>query len=65
MSIKETIKEVRRTINEMAKQVSETRREFQLLVHELKMTPIRNILLDEIKIRRPIQRIKRAIWGEE
>jgi len=65
MSVKDAIKEVRKTVNQIAKQISDTRREFQLLAHELKVTPIRNMLMDEIRIRRPIQRIRRAIWGEE
>jgi len=65
MSVKDTIREVRKTVNQIAKQISDTRRELQLLAHELKVTPIRNILMDEIRIRRPVQRLRRAFWGEE
>jgi len=64
MSAKDAIREVRKVIEQVAGQISETRREAQLLLHQLKITPLRNILIDEIRYRRPIQRLRRALWGE-
>ena len=65
MSVKDAIRDVRKTVTEIAKQISETRREVQALAHDLKITPLRNILLDEIKLRRPLTKLRRALWGEE
>jgi hypothetical protein len=62
---KEVIGEVKKTIQEIAREGEETRREVQYLLHALKITPLRNILWDEVRYRRPLMRLKRILRGEE
>jgi len=62
---KEVIGEVKKTIQEIAREGEETRREVQYLLHALKITPLRNIFWDEIRYRRPLIRLKRILRGEE
>jgi hypothetical protein len=62
---KEVIGEVKKTIQEIAREGEETRREVQYLLHALKVTPLRNIFWDEVRYRRPLMRLKRIIRGEE
>jgi len=65
MSVKDAVREMRKTIEQITNEIAETRKEVQYAVHQLKVTPIRNMILDEIKFRRPLQKIRRIIRGEE
>lgn len=64
MSVKDTVREIRKTVEEIKKEGEEVRRELQELAHSLKITPIRSILWDEVRRRRPIIRIQRMIRNE-
>ncbi|MEM1557413.1 MAG: hypothetical protein QXI11_00935 [Thermoproteota archaeon] len=62
--VKEALREIRKILDTVSKEVTEARREMQYTLHSLKITPIRNILMDEIKYRRPLARLRRALRGE-
>ncbi|MEM2233900.1 MAG: hypothetical protein QXP81_10230 [Nitrososphaerota archaeon] len=64
MSLKDAAREIRKAVKSAAAEFGELRREVQLLAHDLKITPIRNFLIDEIRIRRPIKRVLKALEGE-
>ena len=63
--VKDVVREVKEKVSEIVREGDETRREIQYLLHSLKITPIRNILWDEIRFRRPVLRLRRIIRGEE
>ncbi|MCD6137149.1 MAG: hypothetical protein J7J91_00980 [Deltaproteobacteria bacterium] len=65
MAIRDVIKELRKAVEGIIKEGQETRRELQYLAHSVKITPIRNMLMDEVRYRRPLHRIRRFIRGEE
>lgn len=64
MKLKEPLEEVRKMIRDMLDEISDTRREIQMMAQDLKITPIRNILMDGVKVRRPVKKILRALRGD-
>lgn len=64
-SVKESIREIRKALEDIVKEGQETRREIQYTLHSLKVTPLREMFIDEIRLRRPLQRIRRMIRGED
>ncbi|MEM3951806.1 MAG: hypothetical protein QXP74_00115 [Nitrososphaerota archaeon] len=64
MMVKEALREIRKIIDSMSREIVEARREMQYTLHSLKITPIRNILMDEIRYRRPLIKLRRVLRGD-
>ncbi|MEM0232597.1 MAG: hypothetical protein QXL22_01100 [Candidatus Nezhaarchaeales archaeon] len=62
--VKEALREIRKIIDSMSREIVEARREMQYTLHSLKITPIRNILMDEIRYRRPLIKLRRVLRGD-